>query len=74
MNEVLRQEKKFLISIDQYYQYSHYFKNILSLDTHSHGDGYEIRSLYFDSLDDRDFQEKTFLEDETRGCKKTDCR
>ena len=58
MNEVLRQEKKFLISADQYYQYSHYFENILSLDAHSHGDGYEIRSLYFDSLDDRDFQEK----------------
>lgn len=58
MNEVLRQEKKFLISIDQYYYYSDHFKNIMQLDQHSDNDGYEIRSLYFDSLDDRDFQEK----------------
>lgn len=58
MNEVLRQEKKFLITLEEYYKYSHYFQQILHLDSHSDGDGYEIRSLYFDSLDDRDFQEK----------------
>ena len=58
MNEVLRQEKKFLITLQQYYEFSHIFSKILSLDSHSHGDGYEIRSLYFDSLDDRDFHEK----------------
>ncbi len=58
MNEVLRQEKKFLISSDQYYKYSHNFSRILKTDAHSKGDGYLIRSLYFDSLDDKDFQEK----------------
>lgn len=58
MNEILRQEKKFLITLQQYYEFSHIFSKILSLDSHSHGDGYEIRSLYFDSLDDRDFHEK----------------
>lgn len=58
MNEVLRQEKKFLISIDQYYQYSHFFSYQMTLDNHSHDDGYEIRSLYFDTIDDRDYQEK----------------
>lgn len=58
MNEVFRQEKKFLISIDQYYCLSHHFQQVLHLDSHSQGDGYEIRSLYFDSLDDRDYQEK----------------
>lgn len=58
MNEVLRQEKKFLITLQQYYEFSHIFSKILSLDSHSHGDGYEIHSLYFDSLDDRDFHEK----------------
>ena len=58
MNEVFRQEKKFLISIDQYYRLSHRFQEVLHLDSHSQGDGYEIRSLYFDSLDDRDYQEK----------------
>lgn len=58
MNEVLRQEKKFLISSVQFYRYSHNLSQILSLDSHSQGEGYRIRSLYFDTLDDRDFQEK----------------
>lgn len=30
----------------------------MSLDSHSSGDGYTIRSLYFDSLEDVDWQEK----------------
>ncbi|MFR9069531.1 polyphosphate polymerase domain-containing protein [Paraclostridium tenue] len=58
MNEVLRQEKKFLISMDQFYKYSHKLSHILQVDKHSKDEGYEIRSLYFDSIDDRDFQEK----------------
>lgn len=58
MNEVLRQEKKFLITLDQFYKFSYNFSQILELDKHSKGDGYMIRSLYFDSLDDKDFQEK----------------
>lgn len=58
MQVVLRQEKKFLISSDQYYKYSHNFSRILKNDIHSKGDGYLIRSLYFDSLEDKDFQEK----------------
>lgn len=58
MNEVLRQEKKFLISLDQYYKLSHEFANIMHMDEHAGIDGYEIRSLYFDSIDNRDFQEK----------------
>ena len=58
MNEVLRQEKKYLISLDQFYQYSHKLSQILKLDSNSKGDGYMIRSLYFDTLEDRDYQEK----------------
>lgn len=58
MNEVLRQEKKFLISQQQFYKYSYDLSRILALDGHSAGEGYLIRSLYFDSLDDRDYQEK----------------
>lgn len=58
MNEVLRQEKKFLISLDQYYRYSRQFEKVLIPDKHNQLDGYCIRSLYFDSIDDRDFQEK----------------
>lgn len=58
LNEVLRQEKKFLISLPQFYQYSHYFDQIMHQDRHNKGEGYTIRSLYFDTLEDKDFVEK----------------
>lgn len=58
MNEVLRQEKKFLISLDQYYRYSNDFNKILEIDKNSQGDGYMIRSLYFDTIDDKDYHDK----------------
>ncbi len=58
MNEVLRQEKKFLITQTQVYQYSAQLTKFMIEDPHNRGDGYPIRSLYFDSLEDRDFQEK----------------
>lgn len=58
MNEVLRQEKKFLISLSQFYRYSHGLSKILKLDSYSQGEGYMIRSLYFDTLDDKDYHEK----------------
>ena len=58
MHEVLRQEKKFLIDLPNYYQLSHRLAQIMPEDPHNHGDGYPIRSLYYDSLDDRDYEEK----------------
>ena len=58
MNEVFREEKKFLITIEQFYKYSRRLSQVMSADSHSTGSGYIIRSLYFDSIDDRDFQEK----------------
>lgn len=58
MNEVLRQEKKFLITLEQFYRLSHELREVLALDSHSDGEGYLIRSLYFDSLEDRDYEEK----------------
>ncbi len=58
MNEVLRQEHKRLITLDQYYRLSHDLEKIMHLDSHSHGDGYSIRSLYFDTPEDKDFEEK----------------
>lgn len=58
MNEVLRQEKKFLISLSQFYRYSRRLAQVMIPDPHNQSDGYSIRSLYFDSLDDRDFEEK----------------
>lgn len=58
MNEVLRQEKKYLISIEQMYQYSQYLQKVMIQDPHNGAEGYTIRSLYFDTLDNRDFWEK----------------
>ena len=58
MNEVLRQEKNFLIGLSDYYFHSGNLAGFMMEDSHNQGDGYSIRSLYFDSLEDRDFQEK----------------
>jgi len=58
MLEVLRQEKKYLIDLRQYYYLSRRFSRILMEDKHSSGDGYLVQSLYFDSLDGTDYDEK----------------
>jgi len=58
MDEVLRQEKKYLISLDRYYYLSRQFSRTLQEDTHSSGDGYLVRSLYFDDIDNTDYEEK----------------
>lgn len=58
MNEVMRHEKKFLLSLDEFYRLSGYFSKFLIQDSHNGWDGYKVRSLYFDSLDERDYYEK----------------
>ena len=58
MKEVLRREKKFLINQKQLYRLSYYFSQVMQEDPHNGADGYQIRSVYFDTLLDRDFQEK----------------
>ena len=58
MNEVLRKEKKFLITIDEYYRIRNKLKKIIKLDSNSKNDGYIVRSLYFDTIDDGDFESK----------------
>ena len=58
MNEVLRQEKKFLISLDQYYELSHKVSQVMHGDEHNQGEGYNIRSLYFDTVYEKDYVEK----------------
>lgn len=55
MNEVLRQEKKFLIDISQYYKFSRNLQRFMLPDPHNEGDGYLIRSLYFDTPEDEDY-------------------
>ena len=58
MNEVLRQEKKFLITLPLMYELGAELAAVMMEDPHNRGSGYAIRSLYFDTPEDRDFQEK----------------
>ena len=58
MNDVLRQEKKFLISIDRMYELSARLSAVMHMDGHGTSQGYLVRSLYFDSIDNRDYVEK----------------
>lgn len=58
INEVMRQERKFLLNLNDFYKHSDYLEKILSQDSHNGSTGYMIRSLYFDTLDNRDFHEK----------------
>lgn len=58
MNDVYRQEKKYLITREEFYRYSRYLEEFLIQDAHNGAQGYRIRSLYFDTLDNRDFREK----------------
>ena len=56
---MLREEKKFLISLPQSLHLGHRLAQVMQEDPHNGVHGYQIRSLYFDSIDDRDFYEKT---------------
>ena len=58
MNIVTREEKKFLISLEEFRNKSHYLDSLMIQDEHNGIDGYIIRSLYFDTVYDDDFFEK----------------
>lgn len=58
MNVVMREEKKFLISLEEFRNKSHYLDGLMIQDEHNGIDGYIIRSLYFDTVYDDDFFEK----------------
>ena len=58
MNTVLREEKKFLIGINDFISKSHELEKVLIQDEHNGVHGYMIRSLYFDTPFDTDFFEK----------------
>lgn len=58
MNQVLRQEKKFLINIADAKFFAHRLSGIMREDSHNGADGYMIRSLYFDTKGDSDYFEK----------------
>lgn len=58
MNIVMRQERKFLISIDEFIRKSHELEQVMKGDSHNGTHGYTIRSLYFDTPFDNDYFEK----------------
>ena len=58
MNEVLRQEKKFAINIADGVILGGRLGAVMHTDAHNGTQGYEIRSLYFDTPDDQDFTDK----------------
>ncbi len=58
MNVIRRKEVKYLIDTSQYRKYKSTIGQILRADKHNGDNGYIVRSLYFDTLEDKDFCEK----------------
>ncbi len=58
MNEVLRQEKKYLMTVVDASRLGTCLGSVLAEDKHNGSQGYAIRSLYFDTLNYRDYWEK----------------
>lgn len=58
MLDVSRRELKYLITRQEMYRMKPRLSAILAADEHSGREGYRVRSLYFDSLYDTDFEDK----------------
>ncbi len=58
MLAVLRREEKYLLTLGEALQCAARFEKILMPDNFSKNGSYKIRSLYFDTADDRDFHDK----------------
>jgi len=58
LNEVLRQEKKYLMTIVDCHKLSDHLGKFMIEDEHNGARGYRIRSLYFDTPDDGDYKDK----------------
>lgn len=58
LNQVLREEKKFLIHVEDFLRLSHRLGAVMLQDPHNGTHGYVIRSLYYDTIGDRDYYEK----------------
>ena len=66
MRQVLRKEKKFLLDMATAKQLEAHLAAVLRPDPHDGAQGYPVRSLYFDTLHDRDFTEKLWGTDPRR--------
>lgn len=58
LREVLRKEKKFLLNYLELYKMKGFLEKVMIHDPHNIGEGYMVRSLYFDTLDNVCFHEK----------------
>lgn len=58
MNKVCRKEKKFLISEIEQKNLIEWLDNVMVQDPHNGANGYPIRSLYFDTINDDDYENK----------------
>ena len=58
MNEVLRQEKKYFMNTVEMKRLSGRLEKVMTSDEHNGAEGCIIRSLYFDTLDDGDYEAK----------------
>ena len=58
MMTVLRREEKYLLTLREALQCAARFEKVLTPDSFSQNGSYQIRSLYFDTVDDRDFHDK----------------
>ncbi len=58
MNEVFRQEKKYLMNLPDMQRLAWSLERVLHPDPHNGAQGYHIRSLYFDTMNDDDYENK----------------
>ena len=58
MKDVLRTERKFLLNMAEAKLLEARLNAVLHRDVHAGFDGYQVRSLYFDTADDQDYFEK----------------
>lgn len=58
MVEVLRREEKYPLALSDAHYYRNVFSSVLMTDHFSKNGSYMVRSLYFDTPDDKDFFEK----------------
>ena len=58
MLEVNRKELKYLLGLDEVYTIKTRLEKITEEDPHNGTEGYTVRSLYFDTPSDKDYQEK----------------
>lgn len=58
MNEVCRQEKKYWMNLAEMKRLAGALTPVMLQDKHNGAQGYRIRSLYFDTVNERDYEEK----------------